>query len=108
MRYVVATSLHRVRPNERPRSYPESLNLRRGNMEPTLIINPSSDQEFTAFVHECTQAASDTDTLQECLRARYPRSVARMRALSGERASVWYVYRDGRWVAPDSEAEATI
>jgi len=74
-------------------------------MEPTLIINPTSDSEFVAFVHECAQDASDTDALQDCLRTRYPRSVARQRALSGESSAVWYVYREGHWVRPEPRAE---
>ncbi len=72
-----------------------------GEMQPTLIINPPSDTDFTAFVHECAQNVADSHALQECLRARYPKSVARVRALAGESGAVWYVYREGRWVPPD-------
>ena len=72
-------------------------------MGPTFVINPSSDTDFTAFVYECAKGTRDVDELQECLRARYPKTVARLRALSGESSAVWYVYREGHWVAPDSD-----
>ena len=70
-------------------------------MAPLLIINPPSD---AAFVSACQGALVDADSdparLQAALRLRYPDVVVRPRELSGETITVWYVYRDGRWVSP--------
>lgn len=66
-----------------------------------LIINPRSDDEFVAFVEGRALAASTTAELQESLRGLHPRAIVRARDLSGETGVVWYVYRDGRWVAPN-------
>jgi hypothetical protein len=68
-----------------------------------LIINPITDEDFAAYVHECARDAADPPALQLALRARYPRAVARLRELAGESQAVWYIYRDGRWVAPRDE-----
>ena len=65
-----------------------------------LIINPLTDDDFAAFVHDCARDASDPTVLQARLRERYPRAVARSRDLSGERGAAWYVYREGRWIPP--------
>ena len=70
-------------------------------MAPLLIINPPSD---AGFVSACQAAVVDADAdptrLQDALRLRYPEAVVRPRELSGETITVWYVYRDGRWVSP--------
>ncbi len=71
----------------------------------TLIINPLSDDEFGAFVRERARGASDPATLQAALRERYPRAVARLRELAGEDRTVWYVYREGRWIPSENKDE---
>ncbi|MEA2550059.1 MAG: hypothetical protein QOI00_1218 [Chloroflexota bacterium] len=38
--------------------------------------------------------------LQDCLRLRWPQALVRPRELAGERAEIWYVYRDGHWIRP--------
>jgi len=68
-------------------------------MEPTLIINPVDDDAFAALVRECAREAGSAGELQLKLRERYPSTVVRQRELSGETATIWYVYRDGRWTA---------
>ena len=40
------------------------------------------------------------DAFQERLRERYPRAVVRQRELASEPFTIWYCYRDGRWVQP--------
>jgi hypothetical protein len=69
-----------------------------------LVINPRSDADF---VREADRLAGDGMTqpglLQAALRGSYPQAAVHARQLSGEAATVWYVYRDGRWL-PDVEA----
>lgn len=74
-------------------------------MKPTLIVNPLSDQEFVAFARDQALTAAGPGDLQQKLRARYPRTVVRKRDLSGEVASVWYVYREGSWTSGDQPSE---
>ena len=67
-------------------------------MRPTLILNPVADRDFIAFAEQ--QLDAGVSTVQEFerrLRVRYPRAAVRARELSGERTTVWYVYREGRW-----------
>lgn len=65
-----------------------------------LVINPMTD---ATFVRTCDAALdlhpTRPEDLQTMLRRRYPRTVVRPRALSGERLVVWYVYREGHWVS---------
>jgi len=46
---------------------------------------------------EAASAATPAD-LQQALRTHHPRAVVHQRELEGERAVVWYVYREGRWI----------
>ena len=70
---------------------------------PVLIINPRDDAEFASYVEERLTAGADSvAALQEAVRDRYASAVVHPRELSGERGVVWYVYREGRWVAPDA------
>lgn len=69
---------------------------------PTIIRNPANDRAF----HEAIEAVLDSGlddpaAVQERLRGRYPQVVVRPRDLEDEKVPVWYVYRDGRWVAGD-------
>ncbi len=68
-------------------------------MSSVLVINPRSDEQFTAFARDRASAADSPEDLQALLRLRYPRAVVRPRELDGERTQVWYVYRDGRWAS---------
>lgn len=43
--------------------------------------------------------ASAPSDLQRGLRATYPDAAVHPRSLAGEVATVWYVYRDGRWIS---------
>jgi hypothetical protein len=61
-------------------------------------VNPRSDQEFVSFVAVAAESATTPRRLEEALRERYPLAVVRPRLLEGEQLTVWYAYRDGRWV----------
>ena len=67
---------------------------------PTIVRNPPDDSTFA----DAIEAVLDTGVLdpaaaEERLRARYPNVVVRPRELADETTPVWYVYREGRWVA---------
>ncbi len=83
-----------------------SQRLARGKyLAPTLIVNPLTDREFAAFAGEQAQEGAVPGDLQARLRERYPRASVRKRDLSGEPASVWYVYRDGSWTSGEQPTE---
>ncbi len=66
---------------------------------PLLVLNPADDADFRVLVRGLvTDGAGTPSALEQGLRDRYPRVLVRPRALSGEPAETWYVYRDGRWV----------
>jgi hypothetical protein len=65
---------------------------------PVLITNPRNDDVFRAAAHAALGAgASSPGALHAALRPQYPHVLVRPRALSAEPATVWYVYREGRW-----------
>jgi hypothetical protein len=68
-----------------------------------FVINPRRDPEFSAMVERDGPKAPSPSVLQAALRSRYPRAVVRPRQLEGERAEVWYVYREGTWIAETVE-----
>jgi hypothetical protein len=63
------------------------------------VINPRTDETFTAFVREQAMDLPGIDpvALENRLRERHPSATVRPRSLSSEPDIVWYVYRDGRW-----------
>ena len=66
-----------------------------------LVLNPRSDIAFVAFAEAVlANGVTTPDAFQERLRERYPRSVVRQRELASEPFTIWYCYRDGRWVQP--------
>jgi len=68
---------------------------------PTLVLNPSDDEQFRIDVEASVEDGIGTPAqLQGKLRKRYPQVVVRPRELAGERAQVWYVYLHGHWVRP--------
>jgi hypothetical protein len=70
-------------------------------LPPTLVLSPPDDDEFRSLALSAIDHGSRTPmALQNVLRRTYPGAVVRPRELAGERAEVWYVYRDGRWVRP--------
>ncbi len=69
------------------------------HMRPMLITNPADDPAFRDFVETSLDGLVDTTLSQTILRTRYPDAVVRPRDLSGVQLTVWYVYRDGRWVS---------
>jgi hypothetical protein len=66
---------------------------------PTLVTNPADDAAFRDDAEAALREDQSVAELQELLRRDYPRAVVRARDLAGERPVVWYVYRDGHWVA---------
>ena len=71
---------------------------------PTLVLNPPDDDVFASAAESLVQGGvRDVHRMQELLRMRFPLAVVRPRALAGERAPVWYVYRDGHWIRAGTE-----
>lgn len=68
---------------------------------PSLMTNPADDARFRAAADAALQDGQPVAEFQQLLRRDYPRAVVRARDLAGERRLLWYVYRDGRWVAAD-------
>lgn len=69
-----------------------------------LIINPRSDEVFARDVAMLAEGASLPAELQSRLRDRgYPRALVRARDLAGQVEVIWYVYREGRWIADDRD-----
>lgn len=68
-------------------------------MRPVLVVNPRTDASFVDFVREQVEGllADDPLALEWRLRERHPEATVHARVLSSEPATVWYVYRDGRW-----------
>jgi hypothetical protein len=64
-----------------------------------FVINPRRDAGFVAMVENEGPRASSPAALEQFLRETHPKAVVRPRQLEGERSEVWYVYRDGTWVA---------
>ncbi len=76
--------------------------MRRSVAVPTaLVLNPRNDAAFVAFAEAALEDGVTTpEDFQERLRARYPHAVVRLRELASEPFTIWYCYRDGRWVRP--------
>jgi hypothetical protein len=70
--------------------------------QPSLVTNPAGDRAFRAAAQAALETTQSIGDFEKVLRAAYPRAVVRARELSGERSVVWYVYREGHWVAADS------
>jgi hypothetical protein len=71
------------------------------NQRPVLMLNPRDDEAFGHLVAQFVAGGIQTTAaLQAALRERYPAAVVHLREISSERAVVWYVYRDGRWIGP--------
>jgi hypothetical protein len=73
---------------------------------PTIVANPAGDRDFDARVEDALRAGARRPIdLELALRAAYPNVVVRRREISGESIEVWYVYRDGHWVAKEADAQ---
>lgn len=71
------------------------------NQRPVLMLNPRDDEAFGALVAQLVTGGIETTVaLQAALRDRYPDAAVHLCEISSERAVVWYVYRDGRWIGP--------
>ena len=66
-----------------------------------LVLNPRSDAGFVAFAEAAlADGVTSPNAFQARLRSRYPRAVVRERELASEPFTIWYCYREGRWVRP--------
>jgi hypothetical protein len=66
---------------------------------PILVLNPRQDPSFLKCAEQLLAASDGPEALQAALREHYPAAVVRERVLASEPQTVWYVYRDGRWVS---------
>jgi len=74
--------------------------LRPRGTGPALFLNPADDLAFVGEVERwMDDGVADAPELERRLRESYPMAVVRPRDLSNEPFVVWYVYRDGHWVA---------
>ncbi len=74
--------------------------LRSRGKGPALFLNPADDLAFVGEVERLVDGgAAEASELERRLRNSYPDAVVRPRDLSNEPFVVWYVYRDGHWVA---------
>ena len=64
-----------------------------------FVINLRRDADFVAAVEAEGPNSVTPAALEAHLRETYPKAVVRPRQLEGERAEVWYVYREGYWVS---------
>ena len=72
-------------------------------MPTTIVVNPRDDTPFVALAERLVaEGARSPGELQQQLRREYPEAVVRARELDGEAFTIWYVYRDGRWVSGSS------
>ena len=76
--------------------------MRRSVDVPTaLVLNSRNDAAFVAFAEAAlAEGVTTTEDFQQRLRERYPHAVVRQRELASEPFTIWYCYRDGRWVRP--------
>jgi len=75
------------------------------SQRPTVLSNPRTDTAFVANVEQLLDSVATPEALQVGLRETYPAAVVRARDISSESGTVWYVYREGRWVPPPSDRE---
>jgi hypothetical protein len=74
--------------------------LRPRGTGPALFLNPADDLGFVGEVDRLMDdGVEEAPELERRLRVSYPSAVVRPRDLSNEPFVVWYVYRDGHWVA---------
>lgn len=77
-----------------------------GGVRPTLVPNPVTDRGFVSYAEGLVdEARLSMAEFEARLRVRYPRAAVHARELAGERITVWYVYRDGRWTDPRGPGE---
>lgn len=72
-------------------------------MRSRIVTNPASDERFTALTAELARRATSPAELAHRLRAAYPHVSAVLGVSDGMEPDPWYVYRDGRWVNPDTD-----
>jgi hypothetical protein len=73
---------------------------RRKSLRPVLVVNPRTDSLFVEYVRKQIDDLPDAEphVLEQRLRKHHPAATVHARVLAGEPTTVWYVYRDGRWI----------
>ena len=65
----------------------------------TLVLNPPDDEAFRRLAERLVAGGSTEPRSCRTACARsYPLVAVRPRELAGERAQIWYVYREGHWI----------
>jgi hypothetical protein len=77
--------------------YPDAYLVADHRTQQRRFLNPRSDARFARIVELLIEGADGPEDLEARLRRSYPDALVRERDLADE-PSVWYVYRDGRWV----------
>ena len=74
---------------------------------PVIVANPPGDRRFVGMIDAgILSGVARPEELEAILRTRYPKAIVRPRDLDGERAAVWYVYREGHWIRSDEDAHS--
>ena len=67
---------------------------------PILVVSPQDDAAFRRLAEQhLSDGAATPAALQAALRDHHPNVVVRARELTGEPGVIWYVYREGHWIA---------
>jgi hypothetical protein len=75
-------------------------------MKPILVANPADDGVFAARALEhLKNGATTIGELERRIRTTYPRAAVHARELAAEGVVIWYVYREGRWLAAPPAAQ---
>jgi hypothetical protein len=75
-------------------------------MEVHLVTNPAGDRQFRVAAEAHLAAGARTpEALAARLRERYP-NVSVVTGITDAASERWYVYREGRWLAVESEPAA--
>jgi len=77
-------------------------------MKPILVVNPTIDEVFGAFAQTIVDHGSTSPVdLEARLRVVYPLAVVHAREIAAERFLIWYVYREGHWIASRPITDST-
>src|SRR5438445_7265150 len=73
-----------------------------GRVRPTLVVNRHDGGVFEEYAETVVaHGVGLMADLEMRLRTVYPNGTVHARELGGELLTVWYVYRDGHWVASE-------
>jgi hypothetical protein len=72
-------------------------------MPASILVNPASDATFKRLAEtHAARGPESPEDLEDRLRQSYPRARVVEGISSDATSERWYVYRDGRWINPDS------